>query len=453
MQSDPQPASSERDPLATFRYRTVFISDLHLGSGKTSTPYLYEFLKHLDFSALKELYLVGDIVGGWEHQTAKQQPLPEMEKRVLDILNYMASRGVAIHYIPGNHDEKLRPLIGRLRARRDFSTFPENVIFEHESSYETEGPDKVRIKVVHGDQHDPELFVKPWFRPITFFTSTAYDMLIKADYHFSNACYKFLGVHVSAAKQLKNALKSFIGYFFSHKTLMQGLENGSYDGVLMGHTHMAGIQSFVRKGRKSWLINDGDWQESSTFAYVDDPAELPKIMHYKQERERRGFGRLPDADDPHPGHFAAMRPITNHQVRMIHRLWPARNRAACLADFNRAAGKIDMYRNEAASLKQIMDTLGERQHIDEPARARLAAIMDETRREAYDSQKKGMAAIFSKYAANEQLRGDDFIYAKTVVREFSVRSERKIRKHQRILEETGKRLDYPPGESEVPCPL
>ena len=104
--------------FAVFDYQTVFVSDFHLGSNKTASPYLYEFLSHIDYTKLKELYLVGDVVGGWEHQNNTQQPLPEMERRILDIINYAADRGVKVHFIPGNHDEKLRPVLPVLQNRK-----------------------------------------------------------------------------------------------------------------------------------------------------------------------------------------------------------------------------------------------------------------------------------------------------------------------------------------------
>ena len=168
-----------------FKYKSVFISDVHLGSGKTAAPYLYEFLKHLDYDYLDEIWLVGDIIGGWERQAAKQRPDPEMERRILDCINYAASKGKKVYVIDGNHDEKIRPHIDRLNKRKRFGVFGPTVSFMSKGQYVTEGQNPKKIDVVHGHEHDPELFVKPWFVPVVFAVSTAYDQLVAANYFYS----------------------------------------------------------------------------------------------------------------------------------------------------------------------------------------------------------------------------------------------------------------------------
>lgn len=426
----------------TFRYHTLFLSDLHLGSDKTAAPYLYEFLTHLDFKSLKAIYLVGDVVGGWERQGDKQHALPEMEKRILDVLNYAADQGITVHFLPGNHDEKLRPLLGQLQNRKSHKTFHGNVLFSNETFYETEGDDKKRIKVVHGDQHDPDLFVKPWFRPITFLTSAAYDLMVKINYDVSDFMYGRFGYHVSFAKPLKNSFKSVIGYFFSHDSLLNGLQETGFDGILMGHTHMAGVKEFDANGRKSYLINDGDWVESSTAAYVDDPTQLPKILNYKSEREKLGFGDLPDIDDEHPACFAAMRGRTMRQVRLMHRMWPGRNRAKLFTEYTRAIYKYAEHQQSRLQLQEIQKNLVETGLFPPAARRKLNEIFEETNAGSYLAQKRGLRDIFTKNHADRPLEGNDLIFVRTVTREFSLRAERKMRKHMQNIRGMAAKLDY-----------
>jgi hypothetical protein len=195
-------------------------------------------------------------------------------------------------------------------------------------------------------------------------------------------------------------------------------------------------------GRKSWLINDGDWVESCTYAYADDLSKLPDIAHYKEERERRGFGDLPDESDPHPAHFAAFRGQTERQVRLLHRLWPARNREKVFARYSRAMHKIAEHENDRADLRRIMGELGRDGTLGHWARGRLSSILQETAREHYREQKAGLPAIFNRAAAREKLNARDLMFARTVVREFEMRADRKIRKHEARMHKAAAKLDY-----------
>ena len=472
---------------SVFSFETIFISDIHLGSRKTASPYLYEFLTHLDLDRLKEIYIVGDFIGGWEMMSMKQQKFPEIERRILDVLNYASTQGIKINIIPGNHDEKLRPLLPQLQNRRDKTTFNDNYHFAHEMFYTAEidktetnaphtetgpqidtdhtsetGADKntaqdtkqnIKLKIVHGDEYEPSLFMKPWFRPVTYAVSEAYDMMVKVNYHASNFLYKHFGIHISLAKRLKNGFKSAIDYFFSHDSLAAGLDGTEYDGVIMGHTHMAGIKTFVndKSNETSWLINDGDWVESATFAAVREGNGLPEIFDYKKEREKCGFGELTDEEDHHPAHFMAMRPITNRQVRHIQRLWPARNKDKHLQRLQHARTKITQHNNDKHGLSAIMTELHNTASLSAQARKTLTEIFERTKEHSYKTQKEGLKRIFNQYAADETIDNDnDLLFVKTVVREFGQRCERKIRKHEARIQTTMDKLDITQRQPIVP---
>ena len=431
------------ESLATFEHKVVFISDLHLGSGKTAAPYLYEYLKNLDFNKLERIYLVGDVVGGWEMRARKQKPFAEMERRVLDVLNHAAARGIPVHIIPGNHDEKLRPMIEKLHARHSKKIFPNNVFFEQHSFYETAGQDKKRLKVIHGDQFDPQMFVKPWLRPITYTFSSIYDGLVLADRLISKAIYQHLGWHVSLAKRLKNAFKKTVKKLYSHDTLVGGLEHADYDGILMGHTHMAGIHVFKNKaGKETYLINDGDWVESSTCAYVDDKTALPKILNYKIAREEYGFGDLPDEHDTHPTLFAAHRHTTNKQIRIMHKLWPAYDRHTCQKSMHDSFEKVSEQIRIHTQLQKTLDALKTSSCLPNDGRVVIDRIVESMKRASYTPQKEKLKKIFNTYAAHQPLAAQDLLATQTILREFSVRCERKIKKQQDKIKKLRVTLDH-----------
>ena len=437
------------DAAAPFKFHQVFISDTHLGSNKTSTPYLYEFLSNLDFSKLKKLSVVGDLIGGWEHQSLKQQPFPEMERRVLDIINYAANRGVEVEIIPGNHDEKLRPLIDILnKDQHHRETFPKNVTFKLSSEYRIEGAQPKRIKLVHGDKDDPELFVKWWAKPVVHAVSSAYDAMVAADYYLSRFAYKATGHHVSAAKKIKTGFKSALGIIYSNRAMLKGIEADGVDGILMGHTHMAGLKVLKNsKGRDTYLINDGDWQESADAAVVVDLGELPEILDYKKTRERLGFGDLPDDDDAYPQKFAELRWQTDRQIRLIHTLWPARNRPRLMQDFIHARDKLKTYRQAQTELRAHHAEFLSNPIASQDLRRQLRDIFAETKSTAYHKQKEGLETIFNRYAPEQMVNDEESrIFLRTVLRDLIERSERKIRKHEGNLQEVTDVLDLPRAE-------
>ena len=89
-----------------------------------------------------------------------------------------------------------------------------------------------------------------------------------------------------------------------------------------------------------------------------------------------------------------------------------------------------------------MQRLDEKHSFDETGRAALSDILVRTKREAYGKQKKGIAAIFKKYASAQKMVEDDLLFMRTVVREFTTRADRKIRKHRMEIDQTAQKLDF-----------
>ena len=85
------------------RYRTIFLSDLHLGAKSAQAELLLDFLKHHD---AETIYLVGDIVDGW--QLKKGWHWPQAHNDVIQKLLRKARKGCKVVYVPGNHDEFAR---------------------------------------------------------------------------------------------------------------------------------------------------------------------------------------------------------------------------------------------------------------------------------------------------------------------------------------------------------
>src|SRR5580700_7866893 len=122
----------------TNRVRTLFLSDIHLGSKGCQADQLLDFLRYYDANII---YLVGDIVDGWQLKSGWYWP--QSHNDVIQKLLRKARQGARLIYIPGNHDEFLRDYFG--------THFGGVVVTEQATHTAADGR---RYVVLHGDQFD-----------------------------------------------------------------------------------------------------------------------------------------------------------------------------------------------------------------------------------------------------------------------------------------------------------
>ena len=109
-------------------FRTLFISDVHLGSKAAQAELLVDFLRVHD---AETIYLVGDIVDGW--RLKRSWHWPQLHNDVVQKLLRKARKGSRIVYIPGNHDEMVRPFSGMNFGGVEIAraAFHDTAFFEH----------------------------------------------------------------------------------------------------------------------------------------------------------------------------------------------------------------------------------------------------------------------------------------------------------------------------------
>lgn len=229
-------------PPRRLRFRTIFISDTHLGTPGCNAELLFDFLKSVE---CETLYLVGDIIDGWRLKRGWFWPTRhnDIVRRVLK----MAKKGTRVVYVPGNHDEVLRDFIGLQLG--DIEVRPEAV---HETA------DGRRLLVLHGDEFDGVVLYHRW---LAFLGDHAYVTLLKLNRGF-NACRRALGLpYWSLSAHLKKRVKNAVEYVcrFEEAVAHAARERGA-DGIVCGHIHSAEIRQF---GDITYY-NDGDWVESCT---------------------------------------------------------------------------------------------------------------------------------------------------------------------------------------------
>ena len=239
-------------------YKSVFISDLHLGSKHCNAEKLLKFLDGLE---TEKLYLVGDIIDGWRLQ--KKWYWPNKHNKIVQKLIKIAKRSEVI-YITGNHDEFLRTIpdinIGKVTVYNRFDHI---------------GVDGKRYLVTHGDMFD-HLMRTRGGRFVMHLGDIAYDGLLYLN-RLVNVLRKIFNRSPwSLAKFLKNKAKvaaSYIGDF--EQEMSTYCKKKGYDGVICGHIHHATIKNFDGVV----YMNDGDWCESCT-ALVETKAGAFEIIYY-----------------------------------------------------------------------------------------------------------------------------------------------------------------------------
>ncbi|MFE8071484.1 UDP-2,3-diacylglucosamine diphosphatase [Marinobacteraceae bacterium S3BR75-40.1] len=242
-----------------YRYRSVFISDLHLGSPDCQAYYLYDFLKTV---RCETLYLVGDIVDLIAMQ--RKVYLPESHRRVARRLVALAREGTRVVYIPGNHDEFFRSFCGQHLAGIEFQRTALHVT-----------ADGRRFRVCHGDQFDQVVR----YSPLMFLVGDhAHGLLLWLN-RWLNRWRRVRGQpYWSLAAYLKQRIgkaRAFIDRF--ERAALAAAERGRADGYICGHIHSAGF----RAGNNGLYCNDGDWVEHCT-ALVEDDSGALSLLHWSE---------------------------------------------------------------------------------------------------------------------------------------------------------------------------
>ena len=261
-------------PKRKLQFRTVWISDTHLGTSGCSAELLLDFLKSIQ---PQTLYLVGDIIDGWRLKRGWYWP-PRHNDIIRRVLK-LANKGTQVVYIPGNHDEMLRDYTGLSFGGVD--VVPEAI---HTTA------DGRRLLVLHGDEFDGVVLYAKW---LAFLGDYAYLALLKANVGFNLIRRRFglpywsLSAHVK--KKVKNAV-AFISRF--EEAVAHAAAERGVDGVVCGHIHSAEIRQF---GGVTYY-NDGDWVESCT-ALVEHPNGQIEIVDWAvRTAARRGASAEPELE-------------------------------------------------------------------------------------------------------------------------------------------------------------
>ncbi|HXX82962.1 MAG TPA: UDP-2,3-diacylglucosamine diphosphatase [Casimicrobiaceae bacterium] len=241
------------------RFRTIWISDLHLGSTSCQAALLLDFLRHTES---ENLYLVGDIVDGW--QLRRRWYWPQAHNDVVQKILRKARKGTTVVYIPGNHDA-----FGRHFADISFGGIELREDVVHTTA------DGRRLLVVHGDLFDGVIQCAKW---LAFVGDRVYLFILHLNRWF-NAVRARLGFsYWSLSQFLKHKVKNAVSYITDFEiALAQEARRRGVDGVVCGHIHKAEIRPIGGV----LYCNDGDWVESLTALVETEQGELA-ILHWKE---------------------------------------------------------------------------------------------------------------------------------------------------------------------------
>jgi UDP-2,3-diacylglucosamine pyrophosphatase LpxH len=253
----PRAPSRAPDHAARQRHRTIFISDVHLGTRGCKAELLADFLAR---NSCDTLYLVGDIVDGW--QLKRRWYWSDAQSRVVGEILRKVDEGVRVVYVPGNHDEFLRDYCGRSFA---------GIEVLREDIHETAAG--LRLLVLHGDQFDGVIGYAKWLAHVG---DRAYATALALNDRL-HVLRRSLGLpYWSLSAYLKRKVKNAVEYVSRFEEVVaRAAGPKGVDGVICGHIH----QAEMRQIGAILYLNDGDWVESCT-ALVEDARGHLEILRW-----------------------------------------------------------------------------------------------------------------------------------------------------------------------------
>ena len=249
-------------------WRSIWISDVHLGTRHAQVPALLEFLRQNESDYL---YIVGDLVDGWEfrHRWAWNDDHNTLIQKLLR----KQRKGTRITYVTGNHDEFLEPFIGLhfggLQLARDAVHI---------------AADGRRFLIIHGHQLDG---LTQYNRALEHVGARLYDWILELNLWLNRARRRFGLGYWSVSAFLKHRAKLAVQFVTQFETAMTRVaESRDVHGVICGHIHRAEIR---RIGALEYM-NCGDWVESCTALAEDEDGQFHLIHFHENSLHRAGRG-------------------------------------------------------------------------------------------------------------------------------------------------------------------
>ncbi len=243
-------------------YRSIWISDVHLGMHACQAELLVDFLKH---TKSDYFYLVGDIIDLWEMR--RDFYWKESHTHVLQHFLKRARKTKETYYVIGNHDEFFR---GMLDIYFDKVKLVDEVV--HTTA------DGKCMLVTHGDKYDVIVMRYKWLAKLG---SAAYDSLLWMNTHFNRIRRWMKLPYWSLSAAIKHKVKKAVEFIgnFEHALAKEAKKRGM-DGVICGHIHHAEIKDID----DVLYCNDGDWVESCTALVEHEDGRLEIIDWIKESR-------------------------------------------------------------------------------------------------------------------------------------------------------------------------
>jgi UDP-2,3-diacylglucosamine pyrophosphatase LpxH len=230
------------DSSAINRYRSIWISDIHLGTRGCKADLLLDFLRHTES---EYLYLVGDIVDCW--RLRRSWYWTQSHNDVVQKLLRKARKGTRVYFVPGNHDEPFRDYV-------DLQFGGITVLNEavHEMA------DGKRFLILHGDAFDGIVRYAKW---LAFLGDRAYNAMITINHRYNQLRHLLGYDYWSLSAYLKHKVKNAVEYISNFElAVAEEAKRRGVDGVICGHIHKAEIRNID----DILYCNDGDWVESCT---------------------------------------------------------------------------------------------------------------------------------------------------------------------------------------------
>jgi len=261
----PDDADDRDDEGAERRCRAIFISDLHLGTPGCQATALLAFLKT---HPSDYLYLVGDIVDGW--QLRRRWYWPQSHNDVVQKLLRRARKGCRVIYVPGNHDEFARGFMGHRFG---------GIEVMGEAVHTTAAG--LKLWIIHGDYFDGVIQCAKW---LAYLGDNLYEFTLRLNRHLNTLRARLGLPYWSLSAYLKHKVKKALSYVTDFEVAVASeARRLGHQGVVCGHIHRAEMRDIDG----TLYCNDGDWVESRT-ALVEHFDGRLELVHWVPSHETKG---------------------------------------------------------------------------------------------------------------------------------------------------------------------